>query len=102
MSATRNARRQMLGVVRSISAPKTIVVEVERTYKHPKYGKYMRRRKRYMAHDEEQKAQLGDLVQVTGTRPLSRRKRWRLLDVVKRAEFVETEAVAGSTDGGDL
>jgi small subunit ribosomal protein S17 len=95
----RHARRQMIGVVSSAKSEKTITVEVERTFKHPKYGKFMRRRKRYLAHDEQKTAQPGDLVEIVATRPISKRKCWRLLRVVTRSElggveWVDTQAQA--------
>ena len=77
----------MIGIVLSAKTPKTITVEIERTFKHPKYGKYLRRRKRYMAHDEQGTARAGDTVEIASTRPLSKRKRWRLLRVVGRSEL---------------
>ena len=85
---TRHDRRTLIGIVTSTKADKTITVEVERTFKHAKYGKYLRRRKRYLAHDEEGLARVGDTVEITSTRPLSKRKRWRLLRVVRRADLV--------------
>lgn len=86
MTATsRNARRVMIGTVSSAKTAKTITVEVQRTFKHAKYGKYVRRRKRYMAHDENGEARVGDTVEVASTRPMSKRKRWRLLRVVSRS-----------------
>ena len=84
---TRHDRRTMIGIVTSTKTEKTITVEVERTFKHAKYGKYLRRRKRYLAHDEERKASLGDQVLITSTRPLSKRKRWRLLEVLSRSHL---------------
>ena len=100
----RPSRRQMIGVVISAKAEKTITVEIERTFKHAKYGKYLRRRKRYLAHDEQKSAQTGDLVEIVSTRPLSKRKRWRLLRVITRSELAglewvdpAAEALAGLT-----
>jgi small subunit ribosomal protein S17 len=87
MAQTRNQRRQMQGVVTSAKTPKTITVEVERTFKHLRYGKYIRSQKRYLAHDEERAAREGDVVEIVSTRPLSKRKRWRLLRVVSRSQF---------------
>lgn len=86
-NAVRHSRRTMIGIVSSTKTQKTITVEVERTYKHAKYGKYLRRRKRYLAHDEEGAARVGDQVEITSTRPLSKRKRWRLLRVVSRSQL---------------
>jgi small subunit ribosomal protein S17 len=92
MAVERSTRRTLQGKVLSAKTPKTITVEVERTYKHPLYGKYVRRRKKYMVHDEKIEARTGDLVEIESTRPLSRRKRWRLLRVVRRSEL-EGEAL---------
>jgi len=87
MSVERNARRQLQGVVTSTKPDKTITVVVERTYKHPRYGKYVRAKKKYLVHDGENAAQDGDLVDIVATRPLSKRKRWRLMSVVSRPEL---------------
>ncbi len=83
----RTSRRKLVGVVTSTRAQKTITVAIERKFKHAKYGKYLRRQKRYLAHDEEKNAREGDLVEIVATRPLSKRKRWRLLRVVSRSEL---------------
>jgi small subunit ribosomal protein S17 len=92
MSTTaRHARRAMIGLVTSAKTKQTITVEVERTFKHAKYGKYLRKRKRYLAHDEEGTARVGDSVEIASTRPLSRRKRWRLLRVIARAQLERIE-----------
>ena len=80
MTEVRHHRREMQGIVTSAKTAKTITVEVERTYKHSRYGKYIRSRKKYLAHDEERTAREGDVVLITSTRPLSKRKRWRLLN----------------------
>jgi small subunit ribosomal protein S17 len=81
----------MIGLVTSAKTPKTISVEVERTFRHRKYGKYLRKRKRYLVHDEEGAAREGDAVEIASTRPLSARKRWRLLRVISRSELVGVE-----------
>lgn len=86
MTATRNARRQMQGTVTSTAMEKTITVEIARTYRHPKYGKYVRKQKKYLVHDPEGSARRGDVVEIESTRPLSRRKRWRLVRVLERNE----------------
>lgn len=78
-------RKSMTGVVTSNKMGKTISVLVERRYKHPKYGKYILASKKYMAHDETNDAKIGDEVEIGETRPLSKNKRWRLLQVVTRA-----------------
>jgi small subunit ribosomal protein S17 len=63
---------------------KTVVVEVARLIRDPLYGKYIRRRSRFMAHDEKNECKIGDLVRILETRPLSRRKRWRVSSIVKK------------------
>jgi small subunit ribosomal protein S17 len=85
MTESRNARRVLTGIVTTAKGAKTISVAVDRTYKHPKYGKYMRKRKKYMAHDETNEAAIGDTVEIVSTRPLSKLKRWRLVRVVEKA-----------------
>src|SRR5262245_6794934 len=87
----RHSRRQMIGIVTSAKTLKTITVEVERTFKHKKYGKYLRKRKSYLAHDEERAARAGDTVEIESTRPISKRKRWRLVRVVTRSELSGVE-----------
>jgi small subunit ribosomal protein S17 len=89
----RHDRRTLIGVVTSTKCEKTITVEVERTFKHAKYGKYLRRRKRYLAHDEKREAQLGDEVELASTRPLSKLKRWRLVRVVSKSRLAGVEIV---------
>jgi small subunit ribosomal protein S17 len=83
----------MIGLVTSAKTAKTVTVEVQRTFRHPKYGKYLRRRKRYLVHDEEGAAREGDAVEIASTRPLSARKRWRLLRVISRSELAGVEHV---------
>jgi len=85
MAVERKDRRVLSGTVASTKAKNTITVEVERTYKHARYGKFVRARKRYMAHDSEEAAAMGDLVEITATRPLSKRKRWRVEEIVQKA-----------------
>ena len=101
MTTTRNTRRTLQGVVTSDKMDKTISVLVERTYKHPKYGKYVRRHKKYLAHDEEGKATVGDVVELASTRPLSKTKRWRLVRVLTTGELDEP-VVPGSQVGTEL
>lgn len=86
MAENRNDRRTLRGTVTSTKARQTITLVVERTFKHARYGKYVRRRKRYLAHDAEETANIGDLVEIAATRPLSKRKRWRLVQIVQRSE----------------
>ena len=86
MSDTRNQRKVRTGEVVSISGNKTIVVLVSERKRHPKYGKMMTTTKKFHAHDEENTAGLGDKVRIMETRPLSKMKRWRLLEIVERAK----------------
>jgi len=79
----RGVRKQREGIVVSDAANKTIVVKVERKKRHSLYGKVMRIAKRYHAHDEQNQAKLGDYVRITETRPFSKRKRWRLTEIVR-------------------
>ncbi len=96
MEATnRNARRVLQGTVTSDKMAKTITVRVERTYAHPKYGKFVRRHKQYASHDEEGLAKVGDTVEIVATRPISKTKRWRLLRVVSTAALAEVGALEG-------
>lgn len=81
----RGRRAERLGRVVSTAMDKTIVVAVESRFQHPVYKRVMRRTKKYMAHDGENTCQIGDLVRIRETRPLSKRKRWRLVEVVQRA-----------------
>ncbi len=78
-------RRFLQGVVVSNKMDKTIVVQVTRRYRHPKYKKYVNERVRYKAHDEANTANIGDKVRIIESRPLSRDKRWRLTSVLERA-----------------
>jgi len=86
MEQTRNTRKTFIGVVESNGMDKTIVVRIERLVKHPMYKKYVKRSTKLTAHDPENTCNVGDRVQVTATRPLSKRKRWRLVEVVERAK----------------
>ena len=81
----RGMKRQMVGTVVSDKMDKTVVVIVERLVKHTFYHKYIRRRSRFFAHDEGNECKVGDKVQLTGTRPLSRNKRWRVSQVMEKA-----------------
>jgi len=75
-----------VGTVVSDKMDKTIVVNVETRMPHPLYGKIVRRSKRYTAHDEENQCNIGDVVRIMETRPISRTKRWRLVEIVEKAE----------------
>jgi len=87
----RGVRKKRRGVVVSRSGDKSIVVLVERRKQHPLYGKTCRLRKRYHAHDEKNEANVGDRVQIRETRPMSRLKRWRLDEVLERADVGEPD-----------
>jgi len=82
---SRGRRQEKIGVVISNKMDKTVVVEVERYVMHPLYQKYMRKRSRFMAHDEKNACGIGDRVTISETRPLSRRKRWVVRTVVDKA-----------------
>lgn len=83
---TRNTRKVRTGTVVSISGNKTIVVQTLERKRHPKYGKMMTSTKKLHAHDEECTAGVGDTVRVMETRPLSKMKRWRLVEIIERAK----------------
>lgn len=83
---TRNARKERIGIVTSNKMDKTIVVSVERKVKHPKYGKFVKRTKKFYAHDEKTECGIGDTVLIMETRPLSKLKNWRLIEILERAK----------------
>ncbi len=87
MSEQRNLRRTITGIVISAKAKDTITVESERIYKHPRYKKYLRRKTKYMAHDVGNTANDGDMVEIAETRPISKRKRWRLVRIVEHGDL---------------
>src|SRR6266850_8540999 len=87
-SQVRGSRRTAVGIVTSDKMKKTRRVEIPRLEKHPRYGKYIRRRTICYAHDEKNESRLGDLVEIMETRPLSKTKNWRLLRVVTKAPAV--------------
>ena len=82
----RNLRKERIGVVVSNKMQKSIVVEIERREKHPIYGKFIKKTSRFMAHDEKQECNIGDTVRIMETRPLSKRKCWRLVEIIERAK----------------
>jgi small subunit ribosomal protein S17 len=84
-SVERTARKLRVGVVVSDKMQKTVVVQIDRRMPHPVYGKMVTRTKRLKAHDEENSAKVGDTVRIMETRPLSKDKRWRLVEIVDRA-----------------
>lgn len=81
--STRSLRKERVGQVVSTKMQKTAVVETTTRVPHPKFGKIVKQVKRFYAHDEEGKAQVGDTVRIMETRPLSKLKRWRLVEIVK-------------------
>lgn len=82
----RTNRKEKTGIVISNKMSKSIVVAVERKVKHPKYGKFVKRTSTFMAHDEKNESNIGDTVRIMETRPLSKNKCWRLVQVVERAK----------------
>jgi small subunit ribosomal protein S17 len=85
--AVRRRVRQQ-GTVASVSGQKTVVVQVERRVKHPRYDKFINKRAKFMAHDENNECGVGDLVEIVSARPMSARKRWRISRVVRKAVVV--------------
>ena len=81
----RRARKMRIGMVVSDKMEKTVVVQIERRVQHPVYGKMVRRTKKLKAHDEENAAKTGDTVRIMETRPLSKDKRWRVVEIIERA-----------------
>ncbi|MCF0211302.1 MAG: 30S ribosomal protein S17 [Bacteroidales bacterium] len=82
----RNLRKERIGVVVSNKMDKSIVVLVERKVKHPKYGKFVKKSTKFMAHDEKNECNIGDTVRIMETRPLSKNKCWRLVEITERAK----------------
>jgi small subunit ribosomal protein S17 len=81
-------RRKMTGVVVKDKMDKTVVIEVEKFLKHPKYHKYLKTKKRYKAHDEKNECSIGDKVLIIESRPLSKEKRWVVKEIVKKEELM--------------
>ena len=82
----RNLRKQREGIVTSNNMDKTITVEVQRRVKHPIYGKFVKKTSKLTAHDEQNQCDIGDLVRVMETRPISKNKRWRLTEIVEKVK----------------
>jgi small subunit ribosomal protein S17 len=82
----RNLRKERVGRVVSNKMQKSITVAVDRKVKHPIYGKFINRTTKFMAHDEKNEAGIGDTVRISETRPLSKNKRWRLVEIVEKAK----------------
>jgi small subunit ribosomal protein S17 len=83
---TRKLRKQRTGIVTSDKMNKTITISVERRVKHPIYGKFVKSTKKFKAHDETNESKTGDVVRIMETRPLSKTKRWRLVEIIERAK----------------
>ena len=86
METTRNTRRERVGVVVSNSMEKSITISVKQKIKHPIYGKFVNKTSKFMVHDEENTCKVGDTVKISETRPLSKNKRWRLVEIIERAK----------------
>lgn len=82
---TRGTKRQVTGTIVSNKMDKTVLVQVERLVKHPMYKKYVRRRNKYTAHDQDNACNIGDRVIITESRPLSKTKRWRVSQIIEKA-----------------
>jgi len=82
----RNLRKERIGIVTSDKMQKSIVVAVERKVKHPKYGKFVKKTTKFVAHDENNDCHIGDTVKIMETRPLSKSKNWRLVEIIERAK----------------
>ncbi|MCY4171845.1 MAG: 30S ribosomal protein S17 [Bacteroidetes bacterium] len=83
---SRSMRKERTGIVVSTKMDKTIVVGIQRQIRHPIYGKFIKKSSRLFAHDEQEQANEGDTVRIIEVRPLSKKKRWRLLEIVARAK----------------
>jgi small subunit ribosomal protein S17 len=93
-------RRKMTGVVVKDKMDKTVVIEVEKFLKHPKYHKYLKTKKRYKAHDEKNECRVGDRVMIMESRPLSKEKRWVVKDIVEKEDLMLIrEEVTGNDTG---
>jgi small subunit ribosomal protein S17 len=86
MSVERKIRKSRIGLVTSNKMEKTITVAVERKVKHPIYGKFLKKTTRFHAHDESNQCGIGDTVRIMETRPLSKTKRWRLVEIIEKAK----------------
>jgi len=86
MEKERSTRRERIGVVVSNNMDKSILIAVHTKMKHPIYGKFVNKTSRFMAHDEENSCNVGDMVRISETRPLSKNKRWRLVEIIERAK----------------
>ena len=83
---TRNLRKEKIGMVTSNKMTKSIVVAVERKVKHPKYGKFIKKTTKFMAHDEKNSCGIGDKVRIAEIKPMSKNKCWRLVEIIEKAK----------------
>lgn len=81
----RALRKTVIGIVASDKMDKTVTVTIERKLRHPLYGKFMKQKSKFMAHDEQGECRVGDKVRIQETRPLSKKKRWRVVEVMEKA-----------------
>jgi small subunit ribosomal protein S17 len=86
METERNLRKERIGKVVSNKMTKSITIAIDRKVKHPIYGKFMNKTTKFMAHDEKNEAGIGDTVRISETRPLSKSKRWRLVEIIEKAK----------------
>ena len=86
MSGGSGRRKTLTGVVMSDVNDKTVIIKVERRFPHPKYGKMVRKSKRFMAHDENNSCSMGDTVRIIESRPISKLKRWRVSEIIEKAK----------------
>jgi len=86
MEKTRNLRKERIGVVVSNKMDKSITIAVESRVKHPMYGKFIKKTSKFMAHDEKNDCNIGDTVRIMETRPMSKNKNWRLVEVIERVK----------------
>ena len=86
METTRNLRRERVGIVVSNKMEKTITIAVKAKFKHPIYGKFVNKTSKFNAHDEKNDCNIGDVVKIMETRPLSKNKNWRLVEIIERAK----------------
>ena len=84
--STRSLRKERIGIVSSDKMDKSVVVAVERKVKHPKYGKFVKKTSKFVAHDEKNDCNIGDTVKIMESRPLSKIKNWRLVEILERAK----------------
>jgi small subunit ribosomal protein S17 len=82
----RALRKERIGIVTSTKMDKSVVVSVERREKHPIYGKFIKKTKKFMAHDEKNECGVGDTVRIMETRPMSKLKRWRMIEILEKAK----------------